>query len=89
MQHEPPARTQGNPMVDPIHPVVDELLGGLLVGWSGLRLYVARRRAGQPADATMESLLGAWLRLQLGEGADVAQVLRRLTGGAALDGPWG
>lgn len=66
--------------------IVDELLGGLLVGWSGLRLYVARRRAGQPADPTMDSLLGEWLRLQLGEEIDVSRLLHRLVAAGTLPG---
>jgi hypothetical protein len=58
-----------------------DMVDALLEGWSGLRLYLHQRRAGQPEDPTMEVLLAELLRLNLGTDADVQGVIRRLSGG--------
>ncbi len=64
---------------DPLPPsIVDEMMEGVLHDWSGLRSYVRGRRAGAPADQTMEVLLSEVLRTRLHSGTDVRKVLRVL-----------
>lgn len=55
--------------------VVDEILDGILEGWSGLRHYIIGRRNGLPSDPVMESLLAELLRLKLDESANIQEVM--------------
>lgn len=58
--------------------ISEDIVDAWLLGLSALRSYLCQRRAGRPADATMETLLSALLRSRLGEGADVERVIQQL-----------
>lgn len=55
----------------------EDMLGEALSGWEGLRLYIAQRRGGAPADPTLEVLLRERLRLAFGEEADLGAIIER------------
>lgn len=63
--------------------IIDDWADDLLEGWSGLRHYLRQRRAGNPADPTMDVLLSELLRVNLTAKADLQSVIRHLTGSAA------
>ncbi len=58
--------------------IVEDILDRLLERWSGLRLYLARRRAGGPADPTMDTLLSELLRVNLGSEVNIRGVMNHL-----------
>ena len=55
--------------------IVEEILEKWLADWSGLRLYILRRRAGGEADSTMDTLLGELLGMRIGR-REAAESLR-------------
>lgn len=60
--------------------IIEEMVRDLLSGWAGLQLYIERRRAGAPADETMDTLLAELLRVGLRDGVDVRGVMTALFG---------
>lgn len=58
--------------------VLEEFMDAVLVGWSGLRLYLDQRRQGLPADNTMETLLSELLRVNFGENVDARSLIGEL-----------
>lgn len=65
---------EGRPL-DSLGGLFDDMLGGLLSGWEGLRLYVSERQRGAPPDATFEALLRERLRLAFGDQADIGAII--------------
>jgi len=53
----------------------DDMLGEVLKGWEGLRLYLSERQRGAPPDATFEVLLRERLRQVFGEHADIGAII--------------
>jgi len=62
---------------DALGGLFEDMLSELLSGWEGLRLYIAQRRGGAPADPTFEVLLRERLRLAFGQDADLGAIIER------------
>lgn len=58
--------------------IVDEYLDSMLEHWEGLKAYLNRRRHGAAQDPVMERLLAEVLRINLGQQANIHQVVNYL-----------